>query len=287
MGTVLVGTHFWEIIRCPPEPSPWADWNTMGTININKKGISAAVIKNTAVILMLFNHASIIILPKLGIYSGFWNEFHWYLSRPAFLIFSYMIGEGMRQTHNKKKYLLRLGLFAIISELPFDYCFTGCWTPTESNVFFTLFLGALAIYFIELFKDHNPDKPALVILVGILISAAFCAIAQAINSDYALFGVALIIGLWLCKNNTKKMLITAFLTIIAMYPISNYSYYIFNFGLDFFWQIFNATFIEMQCLWAFVLIANYNGEKGKQLPKMFYYWFYPAHLIILYIISIL
>ena len=53
----------------------------------------------------------------------------------------------------------------------------------------------------------------------------------------------------------------------------------------------------MQCIWgaliciweltaplAFLLIYFYNGERGKQ-PRWFFYWFYPAHLLLYYIIG--
>ena len=44
---------------------------------------------------------------------------------------------------------------------------------------------------------------------------------------------------------------------------------------------------ELYGLFAFVFIYFYNGKKGKQLPKAFYYLFYPLHLLLLYGIKLL
>jgi len=45
-------------------------------------------------------------------------------------------------------------------------------------------------------------------------------------------------------------------------------------------MLFNST---TGCL-AFILIWFYNGERGKQLPKYFFYAFYPAHLLLLWLV---
>ena len=42
------------------------------------------------------------------------------IGRFAFPIFAYMIAVGARHTHDIKKYLLRLFVFALVSEAPFD-----------------------------------------------------------------------------------------------------------------------------------------------------------------------
>ncbi len=44
---------------------------------------------------------------------------------------------------------------------------------------------------------------------------------------------------------------------------------------------------EMPSVLAFPLIYSSNGQKGRQLPKLFYYMIYPAHLLIIYIIVLL
>ena len=55
-----------------------------------------------------------------------WNIFFpnqvwlYVIGRPAFPIFAFMIVEGFFRTKNRKKYLIRIFIFAIISEIPFN-----------------------------------------------------------------------------------------------------------------------------------------------------------------------
>ena len=64
--------------------------------------------------LMTFEQAEIL----LGIYNFFRS-----IGRIAFPLFCFAFAEGYAHTHSKGRYLLRLALFALISEVPFDITF--------------------------------------------------------------------------------------------------------------------------------------------------------------------
>lgn len=91
-----------------------------------------------------------------------------WIGRIAFPLYAFMIAEGCRYTRSREKYLLRLGLFALVSELPFDLAFwynpkaintsvDGYIAPTisffdQTNVFFTLFFGVACIHIYEILR---------------------------------------------------------------------------------------------------------------------------------------
>ena len=101
------------------------------------------------------------------------------IGRLAFPIFCFLLVEGFLHTHNMKKYLVRLGIFALVSDLPFDMAFFGEITIKHQNVFFTLFIAVFAL----LAADHVKKQESFngfhkfVDKIGFLIAGAFGAYA--------------------------------------------------------------------------------------------------------------
>ena len=89
----------------------------------------------------------------------------------AFPIFCFLIVEGFLHTHNRRKYGRNLLLFALISEIPWNYMFANSWHYTDKqNVFFTLFLGYLAFCALEYFWETPwMQLASLLALLGISI----------------------------------------------------------------------------------------------------------------------
>ena len=114
------------------------------------------------------------------------------IGRLAFPIFCFLLVEGFLHTHNMKKYLIRLGLFALVSDVPFDMAFFGEITLKHQNVFFTLFIAVLAL----LAADHVKKQESFngfhkfVGKIGILIAAVFGAFAS-ITSMGSIIGVVI------------------------------------------------------------------------------------------------
>jgi len=83
-----------------------------------------------------------------------------------------MIAQGCKHTKNTNKYLLRLGIFALISEIPFDLAFNyNLWSDgaqglganflINTNVFYTLFLGVACVVVYEKLKKKKRQWLAL------------------------------------------------------------------------------------------------------------------------------
>lgn len=237
-----------------------------------KRGISSAVLKNIAVVTMLIDHIGAVILARLLIRDGLDTPVYGIymamriIGRLAFPIYCFLLVEGLQRTHDIKKYLGRMFLFALLSEVPFDLALSGrAWYPQYQNVFFTLFIGLAVItgmHLVEqrIMKNGFWGKTACVLLDFVLIAAG-CAAALALKTDYDFKGVMAIVVLYLFRNR-KKMQIWAGVIIFLLMD-----------GL------------EMIAALSFIAIRFYNGSRGKQ-NKYFFYFFYPVHLFLLWLICV-
>ena len=96
------------------------------------------------------------------------------IGRLAFPIYCFLLVEGAVHTRNMKKYILRMGIFALISEVPFDLAFYHRLVYMgHQNVFFTLGLGLLAIWFLE-HPIEQLDIPDVLYKYGFTGIAVIC-----------------------------------------------------------------------------------------------------------------
>lgn len=177
-------------------------------------GISGCVLKYLAVILMAIDHigASILEVYVLNIrmnapagtyFYPWWDQILMvdriirYIGRLAFPIFCFLLVEGFLHTRDVKKYAVRLGLFALISEIPFDLALhASFWSPGWQNVYFTLLIGLLTIWFIRR-EAHRPVLCSVGILAGVCL-------AELLHTDYGAVGVAAIVLLYLLYHSVHR-----------------------------------------------------------------------------------
>lgn len=191
----------------------------------------------------------------------------------AFPLFCFLLSEGFRYTKNRKKYIGSMLVFAIISELPFDLGFfselsiRGGTYPfywQYQNVFFTLFLGLVTLACIEKLSCISVNKISRTILQVFCI-AAIAIVAEVIKCDYGKEGILFVVAFYICRKNRLYQIL---LFLIA---------YILTTGEQ------PTIYIMLSCL----LILFYNGERGKLKLKYFFYAFYPVHIAIFYVVTLL
>lgn len=245
--------------------------------------MSTFTLKLIAIISMLIDHVTAVLVP-----SDTW--FHIIgrsIGRLAFPIFVFLIVEGFYHTSNVKKYMTRLGIFALISEIPFDLAFynelyAGADIKSDlslifkdskvyetvmerfmrnQNVFFTLFLGLVAIWLINTAEKKYKDNMIYSNLINAAITIGFSFAAAFLKSDYGFMGILTIVAFYLFRGS-KPLLILSLIILSG------------------------GNVIQALSVLAILPIAFYNGKKGKSI-KYFFYVFYPAHLLILYIIQII
>ena len=207
-------------------------------------GLNSFQLKWIAIITMLIDHVGAILFPtQIGFRI---------IGRFSFPIFCFLLVEGFHHTRNVKKYMVRLGLFALISEIPYDLAFRHVFLEFQrQNVFFTLLLGMVLMYMLQ--------RTNRIYIKGcyILLSMWFALVAG-MSYDYR--GILLILIYYTCRKN-----ITAKIVCGAA------------------WNILWTGVQQFGAL-ASIPIALYNGEKGRSMKYVFYV-FYPVHLLILYFIS--
>lgn len=240
-------------------------------------GISGSTIKIIAVAAMLIDHVAATVLERQITVAGYFRNgvigldglgiYIVYLvmrliGRLGFPIFCFLLVEGFQRTRNVKKYALRLGLFALISEVPFDLAFCGrTYYPSYQNVYFTLFFGLLALWGIDWIGKRGLPK-AVEILLGAAAAGACMSAAHFLKTDYAATGVLTIIVMYLFRKKKVISMLTGCIVLTIM------------------------SFSEITAFFALIPIALYNGKRGLKM-KYFFYGFYPVHLALLYLLCVL
>lgn len=228
-----------------------------------KKGVPGSVLKWIAVASMFIDHFTAVLVEgswAAGLRAVSYNQYLLLrgIGRLAFPIYCFLLAEGLLHTRGVKKYLLRLGGFAFLSELPFDLAFRRTFfTLSYQNVFFTLFFGLLALAQWQwLTQRKDFQAPWWRQALGLLFIAALAWIAELCHTDYGWQGVAVISLMYLLR----KLPIPRDLGILAV--------------------LYTSSTLELAAIPDLLLFRLYNGERGRQ-GKYFFYIFYPAHLLLL------
>lgn len=257
-------------------------------------------LKVFAITVMLIDHIGAIFIRNYSWFVTFRA-----IGRLAFPIFVFLIVEGYYHTSDIKKYLKRLGIFALISEIPYDLAFyqyhTGADAMTDiknmfnstknfstvlrnlnldQNVFFTLFLGLLLIVIIDYidlkFKKNDFMDLAISNALQVLITVAFCVLAYFLKTDYDIAGILMIVSFYLFRGSKIMLAISTFIIMGSL--LCNFNS--FRVTHDFY------DIVAIVSTLAIIPIAFYNGKKGKNVKYLFYA-FYPVHLFCLFLIIVL
>lgn len=188
------------------------------------------------------------------------------VGRIAFPIFAFQSVQGYIYTKDFKKHMIKLFIFACISQIPFMLFLSTFTNNFSLNIFFTFFLGLLALYVYD--KCQNK-------ILGFLFVILTSLIAYLIKVDYGVFGILLIFAFYIFKDDKIKMIISCTILSFAKYipKIIMYPYLLNHYLLC-------GLFTSLSLLF----ICFYNKKEGPK-AKYFFYIFYPLHLLILYILK--
>ncbi|MCR5389998.1 MAG: conjugal transfer protein TraX [Lachnospiraceae bacterium] len=262
------------------------------TTNKNILCLSGAALKWIAIITMTIDHFAVAVWFNMFchdfiIHPEYKTAFRVmrFIGRIAFPIFIFLIIEGYRHTRSRLKYLLRMLIFSFISEVPYDLAFyREPLHMAKQNVFFTLFIGLAVIavmdrmdivlreiYYgtdcIKKRRNGHPSLPPLPVklqlfcwLLDVGLTAVGMSTAWYLKTDYSHVGVLAICIAWrFCSIRMLSMSLSC--TSLLFSSLS---------------EFYGAA--------ALLPIAFYNGKRGRQIKYLFYFY-YPAHLILFWLIS--
>ena len=232
--------------------------------------ISGFQLKILALVTMAIDHIGAVLLEQNPHYAEASVQYLDFvfrtIGRLAFPLFCFFIVEGFHYTRNRKKYAIRLLVFALVSEIPFDMAFNGRILEGKyNNVGFTLLIGMLSIWVLDTFlgriRQKYGDRFQGKLLEGLTIGAVLVVVYLLeyflIKSDYGAAGVFAIIFLYLFSD--RKML---------------------GFAITVVWLGLTCGIIEFISICDLLPLHFYQGRQGRKMKYLFYI-FYPVHLLIL------
>ena len=305
-----------HIKAAPDRPADHLSWQFL----------SGTALKVVAILTMLADHTANTLVRSAtatarmsGLYLGhdaaFWADLAVKMNtvgRFAFPIFCFLLVEGFVHTRSRPKYAWRLLLFALISEIPFDFAL--CSQPLtvtsagmrlavefgHQNVMFTLLFGLLALWLADAVgmglawlsgkvagrRDFTAAGEWVALALTCATVPAFAWASNELDFDYHAFGVYLIGVLYVARRLPElvmrvirdphsRMVATQVLSCLLRLALVAIATYVYCHRLNY--------YLEMWCLAGVALLAFYNGKRGRggAFMKYFFYAFYPGHLLLL------
>ena len=196
------------------------------------------------------------------------------IGRIAFPIFAFLITEGYIHTSNINKYIKRMVIFAIITEIPFNLMVSASPIyPFHQNVLWTFVISLLTLKYLNFDNTKNIFKSIIIIILAIII-------ATITMCDYFGAGVMMVVGFYIFRKS--KLLQLLMMIYVNMILIQGYSYPIDIAGYTYYFPQQGFAVLSLIFIWL------YNGKQGYHAKwfKIFCYAFYPLHMLILYLLTI-
>lgn len=221
------------------------------------------MIKIIAAVLMLVDHIGMVFFPNHFVLR--------IIGRLSMPLFAYCIAQGFSRTSSFEKYFKRMGLFAVISQIPFwMMMYVTYQRPFEwmhFNIGFTFLGGLLALDLYKGLKINTNSNKTLNVL-GILM---ILVITTVMKCDYGAYGILLVLTFYECYIIREDALLT-----FSMLPAATSILLFIGHSDQFRTQLWGIL--------AFFIIILFKDVPFRRV-KYFFYIFYPFHMFILSVIK--
>ena len=170
-------------------------------------------------------------------------------------IFAFLLVEGYLHTSDLKMYMVRVGVLALVSELPYNLAMGGSiWVTGSRNPVFALVIGLVMMYLYSRFKQ---------VLIKILITVCAVVWCEMLDIDHGSFTVILVATLWGMRKRPQYRLFVGCAAAVVCSIISPF---------------------YLASPMSFLALHSYNGEPGDR-NRLVNYLCYPVILLIIGIVA--
>ncbi len=228
-----------------------------------KNGFSGSSLKLFAVFCMTLDHIAWCFVESESV----WGYILHGIGRVTAPMMTFFLAEGFHYTRSKRKYLLRLLLFAAVSHFPYYLMDNGLPEKSKDGIIkyfcsqsmiFTLFSALLLLCLIR--AENIKASHKFVLGVPIFLLSFF--------GDWVCFPLVWVFIFDRFRNERNKALMYFCVMSFAMVTVYFKGEMLFQYGVM-------LAAIPLHC---------YNGKRGTifgRADKLFFYIYYPAHMLIL------
>ena len=211
-----------------------------------KPGLTNNQLKLIAMVTMTLDHIGVF-LPQYPILRV--------LGRLAFPVFAYMIAEGCALTRDIWRYFSSVAVMAAACQIV-QYLVTG-----------SVYMGILVTFSLSILLVALLQQRLWVCTAAAFLGAFLICVVPVLGTDfrvdYGFVGVLTPVAVYLIKTRWGKCLVCA-----AMLCALG----CFRGG------------IQWYALFSIPLLLAYNGQRGERNLKGLFYWYYPAHIAVIYLV---
>ncbi len=229
-------------------------------------------IKILAALFMLVDHAGVMLFPKIKILR--------ILGRLSMPLFAFMIAEGTNFTRNKAKYFSLIFLLGLSFQIVYYFFYKSLYL----GILITFSISILIIYALQFFKSKLLNGKIIEKIYSFLLFTSSIALTYLLNRffvvDYGFWGCLLPVFASLLRFEYKDK---------GSRNIKTFDYIYLNLLCFSVGLLLLCLFNDKNqyfSLLSLPILLLYSGKRGKLNMKYFFYVFYPAHLVILYLVSL-
>ena len=234
--------------------------------------LGSLAIKFLAAALMLIDHTGAILFPEVIAIRV--------IGRPGMPLFTFLYAEGARYTKNKLRYFLGIAGLSVVCQVGFTVA-TKSW---HLSALVTFTVSVLLIFVLKHFKVclfEKERRMGKILLAGLLFLVSLAAVSvltRVLSFDYGFTGcmIPLFASIFDFRGTEAppwlKRLDTVPVRALTMaIPVLVYA---------------SQGLVYAAALLGIIPLLFYSGKRGERSFKLFFYLFYPLHIVLLYGIAL-